>query len=59
MDDIGIVIVTHNSATEIGECLEAALPSGARVLVVDNASADSTVAGLVNSDRKPRRPSSV
>jgi GT2 family glycosyltransferase len=44
MGEIGIVIVTHNSGAEIGECLDAALRSGARVVVVDNASTDKTVA---------------
>jgi GT2 family glycosyltransferase len=44
MTDVGIVIVTYNSAAEIGACLEAALASGAEVLVVDNASTDGTVA---------------
>jgi GT2 family glycosyltransferase len=42
--DIGIVIVTYNSADHIGRCLDAALPSGAHVVVVDNASADGTCA---------------
>jgi GT2 family glycosyltransferase len=44
MPGIGIIIVTYNSAAVIGACLEAALASGAEVLVVDNASADGTVA---------------
>ena len=44
MSDIGIVIVTYNSAAEIGPCLEAALGSGAEIVVVDNASHDGTVA---------------
>src|SRR5690349_3878783 len=43
MDAIGIVVVTHNSGAEIGECLDAALRSGARVVVVDNASTDRTI----------------
>jgi GT2 family glycosyltransferase len=38
MPDIGIVIVTYNSRAEIGACLEAAIASGADVVVVDNAS---------------------
>src|SRR4051795_13575806 len=42
--DIGIVIVTYNSGREIGACLEAALRSGAEVIVVDNASTDNTIA---------------
>src|SRR5690242_1447329 len=40
MRDVGIVIVTHNSALEIGPCLEAATGTGAQVIVVDNASQD-------------------
>jgi len=40
--DVGIVIVTHNSADEIGPCLESAVATGAEVLVVDNASEDDT-----------------
>jgi GT2 family glycosyltransferase len=42
-DDIGIVIVTYNSGAEIGACLDAAMASGAEVVVVDNASGDGTV----------------
>ncbi len=42
-DDVGIVIVTYNSAAEIGACLEAATATGAKVVVVDNASNDGTV----------------
>ena len=38
MTDIGIIIVTYNSEAEIGACLDAALPSGAEIVVVDNAS---------------------
>jgi GT2 family glycosyltransferase len=44
MSDIGIVIVTYNSAAEIGACLDAALASGADIVVVDNASHDGTLA---------------
>ena len=44
MSDIGIIIVTYNSAAEIGACLDAALLSGADVVVVDNASSDGTIA---------------
>lgn len=40
---VGIAIVTYNSAEEIGACLDAALRTGAEVVVVDNASADGTV----------------
>jgi len=42
MQDVGIVIVSHNSAEEIGPCLDAALATGAKLIVVDNASADAT-----------------
>ena len=42
MAEIGIVIVTYNSAAEIGACLDAALKSGAEIVVVDNASSDGT-----------------
>lgn len=41
---IGIIIITFNSGAVVGACLDAALLSGAEVLVVDNASADGTVA---------------
>src|SRR5215211_6308116 len=44
MEGAGIVIVTHNSEAEIGACLDAALATGAEVIVVDNASGDGTVA---------------
>ncbi len=44
MGEIGIVIVTYNSGAEIGPCLDAAATSGAQVVVVDNASHDSTLA---------------
>lgn len=44
MSDIGIVIVTYNSGREIGACLDAAMATGADVVVVDNASSDETVA---------------
>jgi GT2 family glycosyltransferase len=42
MSDVGIVIVTYNSGGEIGPCLDAALPTGAEIVVVDNASTDET-----------------
>jgi N-acetylglucosaminyl-diphospho-decaprenol L-rhamnosyltransferase len=42
MAEIGIVIVTYNSAAEIGRCLDGALASGADVVVVDNSSTDGT-----------------
>ena len=41
--DIGIIIVTYNSGAEIGACLDAALSSGADIVVVDNASTDNTI----------------
>ena len=44
MSEIGIIIVTYNSAAEIGACLDAAAASGAETVVVDNASQDDTVA---------------
>src|ERR1700679_1405276 len=44
MAAIGIVIVTYNSGAEIGACLDAALATGAEVVVVDNASHDATIA---------------
>jgi GT2 family glycosyltransferase len=46
MQDIGIIIVTHNSGADIGPCLDAALKSGAEVLVVDNASSDETISQI-------------
>jgi len=42
MAECGIVIVTYNSEKEIGACLEAALASGADVVIIDNASEDGT-----------------
>ncbi|PWU00089.1 MAG: hypothetical protein C5B51_25895 [Terriglobia bacterium] len=47
MPEIGIVIVTYNSEAVIGACLDAALASGAEVVMVDNASSDGTVAAAV------------
>jgi len=44
MSEIGIVIVTYNSQSEIGPCLDAALSTGADIVVVDNASRDGTLA---------------
>ena len=44
MSEIGIVIVTHNSESEIGACLEAALQTAAAIVVVDNGSCDGTIA---------------
>ncbi|MCU1263171.1 MAG: glycosyl transferase, family 2 [Bryobacterales bacterium] len=42
MNDTAVVIVTHNSGAEIGACLDAALGTGAEIVVVDNASRDQT-----------------
>jgi N-acetylglucosaminyl-diphospho-decaprenol L-rhamnosyltransferase len=44
MSGIGIIIVTYNSAAEIGACLDAATGAGAEIVVVDNASSDGTIA---------------
>jgi len=44
MTEIGIIIVTYNSALEVGPCLDAAIPTGAEIVVVDNASSDATAA---------------
>jgi GT2 family glycosyltransferase len=52
MNDIGIVIVTFNSAASIESCLESALRTGAEVVLVDNASRDET---LVKAARLPVR----
>jgi N-acetylglucosaminyl-diphospho-decaprenol L-rhamnosyltransferase len=48
MPDVGIVIVTYNSAGHIATCLDSAFAAGARVIVVDNASKDDTVAIVRN-----------
>jgi N-acetylglucosaminyl-diphospho-decaprenol L-rhamnosyltransferase len=40
MPDIGIVIITYNSGKHIDECLDAAMRTGAEIVVVDNASTD-------------------
>jgi N-acetylglucosaminyl-diphospho-decaprenol L-rhamnosyltransferase len=47
MPPIGIVIVTYNSEAVIGPCLDAALRSGAAIVVVDNASSDGTRTAVV------------
>lgn len=46
MSAIGIVIVTYNSEAEIGPCLDAALRTGADVVVTDNGSSDGTIAQI-------------
>jgi N-acetylglucosaminyl-diphospho-decaprenol L-rhamnosyltransferase len=48
MAEIGIVIVTYNSQSEIGGCLDAAGQSGAEIVVVDNASTDGTIGEVRN-----------
>lgn len=48
MRDLAILVVTYNSALEIEACLEAALATGAEVLVVDNASQDDTAAKVTS-----------
>lgn len=42
MCEAAIVVVTHESATEIGACLDRAQRTRAEIVVVDNASTDST-----------------
>src|SRR4051794_25980972 len=46
MAAIGIIIVTYNSGAEIGACLDAAMRTDADIVVVDNASEDSTIAEI-------------
>jgi N-acetylglucosaminyl-diphospho-decaprenol L-rhamnosyltransferase len=46
MSEIGIIIVTYNSQAEIGACLDAAVATGAEIVVVDNASEDGSVAEI-------------
>jgi GT2 family glycosyltransferase len=48
MSDIGIIIVTYNSESEVGKCLDAALSTGAEIVVVDNASTDRTIAAVAH-----------
>src|SRR5271155_3374915 len=43
MGSIGIAIVTYNSAAEMGPCLDAAITTGAEVVVIDNGSHDGTI----------------
>jgi GT2 family glycosyltransferase len=42
MPRVAIVIVTYNSAAEIGGCLDALADTDAEIVVIDNASADRT-----------------
>lgn len=46
MSEVGIVIVTYNSESEIGGCLDAVLGLKADVVVVDNGSSDATMAEI-------------
>ncbi len=46
MAEIGIVVVTYFSEAEIGACLDAALGTGADIVVVDNGSRDGTIAEI-------------
>ncbi len=45
-DRLSVVVVTHDSAAVVGGCL-AALPAGADVVVVDNASTDATLSEVL------------
>jgi N-acetylglucosaminyl-diphospho-decaprenol L-rhamnosyltransferase len=47
MSRVAIVVVTYNSASEIGPCLDALIPLDAEIVVVDNASWDSTRSEVV------------
>jgi len=40
---VSIVLVTYNSGRVLSDCLDSLTGAGAEVIVVDNASADSTV----------------
>jgi len=40
--EVAVVLVTHNSAGFIGQCLSSLVPSGADLIVVDNGSTDET-----------------
>ncbi len=44
MPEIGVVVVTYNSAGHIGACLDALAGSATEIVVVDNASSDDTAA---------------
>src|SRR4051794_30319174 len=46
MSKIGIIIVTYNSEAEIGRCLDSVIPTGAEIVVIDNASTDRTIAQI-------------
>jgi GT2 family glycosyltransferase len=49
MSSCGIIIVTYNSEAEIAGCLNAAMASGADVVIIDNASQDGTLAEIVRT----------
>jgi GT2 family glycosyltransferase len=42
MAPVGIIIITYNSALEIGSCLDAALATGSDSVVIDNATSDAS-----------------
>jgi len=44
--NVGAIVVTHNSRRHVGACVRSLLEAGAEVVVVDNASSDSTVAAI-------------
>jgi len=50
MAAIAIVIVTYQSESVIGPCLDAAADTGAEVIAVDNASTDGTLAEIARRD---------
>jgi GT2 family glycosyltransferase len=49
MSSCGIIIVTYNSEAEIAGCLNAAVASGADVVIIDNASQDGTLAEIART----------
>ncbi len=49
MSSCGIIIVTYNSEAEIAGCLNAAMASGADVVIIDNASQDGTLAEIART----------
>jgi GT2 family glycosyltransferase len=54
MAECGIVIVTYNSQAEIGACLDAAMATGADVVIIDNASGDGTLAEIARTGATAR-----
>jgi GT2 family glycosyltransferase len=51
MNDVQVLLVTYNSAEFIGAAVESCLRQGLRVLVVDNASLDTTLAAIPEDPR--------